>query len=268
MKGAVRVAFAVFLLLWAGVLVFVFSPDFHLPGAPNPADGTTGLRGPKPPPVAVTSFLPSLPSANRAVPQLPLRSQEQQPLRPAPPPVEEAVANISSYLQALHERFVAIAGPKVTAEQIWEAYVDVTEKKLAQYDRANKQRIPLPRSDDSIFVSVASYRDEYCPQTLIDMYEKAANPEKLYIGLVQQNCEANCKSGVLENGKVEDAPPDIDCYKGDSANRLSVHSPTRCCVPHSHCSQRHRVRFVVRILRFGARKAALLARQGGGREDQ
>jgi len=235
MKGAVRVAFAVFLLLWAGVLVFVFSPDFHLPGAPNAADGATGLRGPNPaPPVAVTSFLPSLAGANRAVPQLPLRSQQkQQPLRPAPPAVEEVVANISSYLQALHERFVAIAGPKVTAEQIWEAYVDVTEKKLAQYDRANKQRIPLPRSDDSIFVSVASYRDEYCPQTLVDMYEKAANPEKLFVGLVQQNCEANCKTGVLENGKVENAPPDIDCYKGNSWSRLFAHFHTQQYASHS-----------------------------------
>jgi hypothetical protein len=222
MKGAVRAAFAVFLLLWAGVLVFVFSPDFLLPGAPKPADQTTGLRGPNPAPVAATSFLPSLSGTNRAVPQLPLKSQKQQQ-RAAAPPVEEVVANISSYLQALHERFVAIAGPKVTAEQIWEAYIDVTEKKLAQYDRANKQRIPLPRSDDSIFVSVASYRDEYCPQTLIDMYEKAANPEKLYIGLVQQNCEANCKTGVLENGKVEDAPPDIDCYKGKAGNGLFAH---------------------------------------------
>lgn len=42
------------------------------------------------------------------------------------------------------------------------------------------------KKDDSVFVSVASYRDENCPTTLKEMYSKADHPEKLFIGLVQQ----------------------------------------------------------------------------------
>ncbi|CAN0481522.1 unnamed protein product, partial [Laminaria digitata] len=42
------------------------------------------------------------------------------------------------------------------------------------------------REDKSVFVSVASYRDENCPKTLEEMYSKAARPELLFVGLVQQ----------------------------------------------------------------------------------
>lgn len=42
------------------------------------------------------------------------------------------------------------------------------------------------REDQSIFVSLASYRDENCPTTLKEMFSKADRPEHLYIGLVQQ----------------------------------------------------------------------------------
>lgn len=42
------------------------------------------------------------------------------------------------------------------------------------------------RDDQSIFVSLASYRDENCPTTLQEMFSKADRPEHLYIGLVQQ----------------------------------------------------------------------------------
>lgn len=35
----------------------------------------------------------------------------------------------------------------------------------------------------------------------------------LNVGLVQQNCVENCKSGVLEGGKIADIEPDDDCYE-------------------------------------------------------
>jgi hypothetical protein len=42
------------------------------------------------------------------------------------------------------------------------------------------------RSDGSIFVSVASYRDVNCPLTLAAIYRWAKHPEKVFIGLVDQ----------------------------------------------------------------------------------
>lgn len=74
--------------------------------------------------------------------------------------------------------------------------------------------MPPKRDDESLFLSVASYRDELCPDTLKDAFQKAKNPSKLFVGLVQQNCGEGekCRSGVLEGGKVEDVGPDPDCF--------------------------------------------------------
>lgn len=109
-------------------------------------------------------------------------------------------------------------------------------------------------SGDDIFISMATYRDENCPNTLVDAFEKVCNcidihiltilshylifmfilsflmpffsipashdqadhPEKLYIGLVEQNCYSNCRTGVLKDLSIRDAPPDVDCVKSTS----------------------------------------------------
>ena len=73
--------------------------------------------------------------------------------------------------------------------------------------------MPRRRNDGSIFLSLATYRDENCLNTISQAYKKAKNPEKLFVGLVQQNCHADCMSGVLEGGKTESVEPDQDCYK-------------------------------------------------------
>jgi UDP-GlcNAc:polypeptide alpha-N-acetylglucosaminyltransferase len=41
--------------------------------------------------------------------------------------------------------------------------------------------------DDSIFVSIASYRDEQCAPTIHDMYERAKSPHALFVGIVEQH---------------------------------------------------------------------------------
>jgi hypothetical protein len=44
---------------------------------------------------------------------------------------------------------------------------------------------------------------------------QADEPEGLYVGLVEQNCYRNCKTGVLKDLSVRDAPPDVDCVKSE-----------------------------------------------------
>ena len=39
----------------------------------------------------------------------------------------------------------------------------------------------------TIFVSIASYRDSECPITIRSLFESAKNPERIYIGICQQN---------------------------------------------------------------------------------
>ena len=40
---------------------------------------------------------------------------------------------------------------------------------------------------NSIFVSIASYRDDVCPDTLSSLYEMANKPENIFVGICQQN---------------------------------------------------------------------------------
>lgn len=56
---------------------------------------------------------------------------------------------------------------------------------------------------DCIFVSIASYRDTECKNTLIDIFKKAKEPHKIFIGLCQQNKEENetCIANVEEQYK-------------------------------------------------------------------
>ena len=41
--------------------------------------------------------------------------------------------------------------------------------------------------DDTIFVSVASYRDTQCSQTIRSLFEQADKPERVFVGLCEQN---------------------------------------------------------------------------------
>lgn len=45
------------------------------------------------------------------------------------------------------------------------------------------------RNDNSIFVSIASYRDPTCIATVRDAFQKAAYPQRITVGIVQQNKE-------------------------------------------------------------------------------
>jgi [Skp1-protein]-hydroxyproline N-acetylglucosaminyltransferase len=48
----------------------------------------------------------------------------------------------------------------------------------------------------TVFVSLASYRDALCPETLKSLYENAKNPGRVFVGICQQNDasqDADCK---------------------------------------------------------------------------
>jgi hypothetical protein len=50
---------------------------------------------------------------------------------------------------------------------------------------------------ETIFISIASYRDPLCPMTLISIYEMAKHPERVFIGLCQQNHESFDKNCIF-----------------------------------------------------------------------
>jgi len=125
--------------------------------------------------------------------------------------LQEIIEYLDNWIHTLHE---TLGHHKhSTFDQIWRAYHDLTVKTLYPWDRDYLSRMPPRKDDGSIFLSVATYRDENCFNTIYHAYEKAKNPEKLFIGLVQQNCHKDCKSGVLANLSMVLVPPDDDCYQ-------------------------------------------------------
>ena len=133
-------------------------------------------------------------------------TSDQPPMK-----LEEIVSYLGEWIHGLHEALRHVR--KSTYPMIWQAYHDYAVKTLYVWDRDYLKRMPVRRDDGSIFLSLATYRDENCINTMKWAYEKAKNPEKLFVGMVQQNCHENCLSGVLEGGKVEHVEPDVDCYK-------------------------------------------------------
>jgi hypothetical protein len=128
-----------------------------------------------------------------------------------PMELEEIIDFLENWIHSLHDTLGQVK--HATYEGIWQAYHDLTVKTLYPWDRDYLSRMPPRRDDGSIYLSIATYRDENCVNTITQAYAKAKNPDKLFVGLVQQNCHKDCKSGVMEGGKVEDVEPDQNCYQ-------------------------------------------------------
>jgi hypothetical protein len=62
-----------------------------------------------------------------------------------------------------------------------------------------------PIKKDTIFVSVASYRDDVCNTTLKSIYENASNPNNIFVGICQQNKDGDpdCLMGFENNPNIK-----------------------------------------------------------------
>ena len=75
-----------------------------------------------------------------------------------------------------------------------------------------KPQIRYPFKKDAIFVSVASYRDDECHETLRSIFQNASNYQNIYVGVCQQNkdseetkkekCEYNLPEKYQDNVRI------------------------------------------------------------------
>lgn len=54
-----------------------------------------------------------------------------------------------------------------------------------------------PPSKETIFVSVASYRDDECAATIKDLFDKAEDPGRVFVGICEQNDAASPKEACV-----------------------------------------------------------------------
>ena len=76
----------------------------------------------------------------------------------------------------------------------YDVYFKENLHKTYQYSKKTK---------NTIFVSVASYRDTECMKTIVDLFEKAENPNNIYVGICQQNKNSN-ENCIPDNFKYND----------------------------------------------------------------
>jgi hypothetical protein len=132
--------------------------------------------------------------------------EEKSPLT-----LPEIIDYLQDWISQLHHHLLHVEHPS-DPESIWETFRNLTFQTLYPWDLEYLTRMPVRRTDNTIFLSVVSYRDEHCPNTLHQAYQKAKYPELLYVGLVQQNCLENCRTGIQEDGVAHPTDPDPDCY--------------------------------------------------------
>ena len=127
--------------------------------------------------------------------------------------IQEITVYLEGWISQLHKHLLAIPRP-TDREIMWETFRNLTRDTLLPWDQKYlTNRMPWRRTDGSIFLSIVSYRDEHCPHTLEQAYAQAQYPEQLFVGLVQQNCIMDCRTGKQEDGLTHPAEPDADCYE-------------------------------------------------------
>ena len=117
------------------------------------------------------------------------------PLRPPPRPVLPEVGS-GDGLPRDHPAYAAVDDAEVSSRPPRPATLAMREA-ATRYVGARAEDGGWP--DESIFVSIASYRDPECAKTVARAYDRSARPDRVFFGIYQQNDEArdvDCVAGL------------------------------------------------------------------------
>lgn len=138
------------------------------------------------------------------------------------PTIAGIAAILNRFLVAMHVSNKKLAGVKdLKHDTVIKAFMDLASVHLVPLEASYRGNLIFPiREDESIFISLASFREHLLKETLTELFTKAKNPDRLFVGAVVQNCfgvEFTCRTGAQVTGKnkqgrdmtkVSDAPPD------------------------------------------------------------
>ena len=119
------------------------------------------------------------------------------------PTMAGVTAILLRFLQNLHKRNRILSAQQlVKPKQIVNDFIHLFKQELKPFEDAYRETTIFPvRKDDSIFLSLAAYREHLLADTLVYAFSHAKNPEKLFVGAVVQNCFGK----VSDDGKTIDA---------------------------------------------------------------
>jgi len=173
--------------------------------------------------------LPILP----VFPEIPHSSQLIDETLNGNPTITGIVAILHNFIEKFHKLNIKLAEAKSAPERIVHKVFELIQEELLPLDVAYRGKTIFPvREDESIFMSLASFREYLLKPTLVAAFSNAESPDKLFIGAVVQNCFGKvnddgtidtegkpCRTGFVVTGKnkaghdqttVSDAPPDAN----------------------------------------------------------
>lgn len=102
--------------------------------------------------------------------------------------------------------------------------ISFTEKDLSKLDHAYKGKTDIV--EPSIFVAISSYRDPELCLTLRDLFEKAYNPDRVYVGIVEQNDPKDPVTCFAKNTLIKGKPVDPNHIRIISFHYKDAKGPT------------------------------------------
>lgn len=103
------------------------------------------------------------------------------------------VALMQEFISELHDKNMEVHFAKPDGNKggkmILDNFYELAEKHLKPFDDVyhGKHIFPI-REDNSIFISLAAFREFYLLETLESAFKNAKNPEKVFVGALVQNC--------------------------------------------------------------------------------
>jgi len=136
------------------------------------------------------------------------------------PTIAGIIAFMNGYQRKLHamhqrnskEQHRDKTGDSIDAMQLINSYFELTTKEIDPLENAYRGRTIFPiRDDDSFFISLAAFREFLLGKSLMSAFDNAKHPEKLFFGIVVQNCYGLdgvvCQTGVEVIGEDKNGRP-------------------------------------------------------------
>lgn len=183
-------------LFIAVFVVIIIGSFFYQYGALHASDqnlrrGNTSNMAHLQPNVPYLPIFPTIPNAETLI---------NDTLHNNKPTMAGIVALLQRFLAELHDRNMELAGKRAEGEEIIDTFFDLAKKHLVPFDEAYRGRPIFPiREDESIFLSLASFREHLLADTLKYAFDNAKHPDKLFAGAVIQNCFGK----VLPDGSID-----------------------------------------------------------------
>jgi len=125
------------------------------------------------------------------------------------PTMAGIIALIQNFISELHDSNTRMIEEPLDGDGVIKNFFLLARKHLVPFDKVYRGKSIFPiRNDNSIFLSLAAFREHLLADTLFYAFSNAKHPEKLFIGVVVQNCFGK----VEKNGTID--PSGKPCKTG------------------------------------------------------